>query len=64
MASYHFHLTQVKRSRGQSVIAQAGYRVGEKLYNTYYGESSDFSFTAITQFCSKSPFIVIKKFTV
>lgn len=33
MASYHFHLTQVKRSRGQSVIAQAAYRSGEKLYS-------------------------------
>ena len=43
MASYHFHLTQVKRSRGQSVIAQAAYRAGEKLYSTYYGESSDFT---------------------
>ena len=43
MASYHFHLTQVKRSRGQSVIAQAAYRSGEKLYSTYYGESSDFT---------------------
>lgn len=43
MASYHFHLTQVKRSRGQSVIAQAAYRAGEKLYSTYYGEFSDFT---------------------
>ena len=43
MARYHFHLTQVKRSRGQSVIAQAAYRAGEKLYSTYYGESSDFT---------------------
>lgn len=43
MTSYHFHLTQVKRSRGQSVIAQAAYRAGEKLYSTYYGESSDFT---------------------
>ena len=43
MASYHFHLTQVKRSRGQSVVAQAAYRSGEKLYSTYYGESSDFT---------------------
>lgn len=24
MASYHFHLTQVKRSRGQSVMEQQG----------------------------------------
>ena len=43
MASYHFHMTQVKRSRGQSVIAQAAYRAGEKLYSTYYGETSDFT---------------------
>lgn len=43
MASYHFHLTQMKRSRRQSVIAQAAYRAGEKLYSTYYGESSDFT---------------------
>ena len=25
------------------MIAQAAYRAGEKLYSTYYGESSDFT---------------------
>ena len=43
MASYHFHLTQVKRSRGQSVIAQAAYRSGGKNSTVpITGESSDF----------------------
>ena len=43
MALYHFHVTQVKRSAGQSAIATAAYRAGEKLYSEYYGEISDFT---------------------
>ena len=43
MALYHFHMAQVKRSAGQSAVASAAYRAGEKLYSDYYGESSDYS---------------------
>ena len=43
MALFHFHVTQVKRSAGQSVIASAAYRAGEKLYSEYYGEASDYT---------------------
>ena len=43
MALYHFHVTQIKRSAGQSAIASAAYRAGEKLYSEYYGEISDYS---------------------
>ena len=43
IALYHFHTTQVKRSAGQSVIAAAAYRAGEKLYSDRYGETSDYT---------------------
>ena len=43
MALYHFHVDQVKRSAGQSAIACAAYRAGEKLYSEYYGETNDYS---------------------
>ena len=43
MAQYHFHVTQIKRSAGQSAIASAAYRAGERLYSEYYGEWSDYS---------------------
>ena len=43
MALFHFHVTQVKRSAGQSAIACAAYRAGEKLLSEYYGEVSDFT---------------------
>ena len=43
MALYHFHVEQIKRSAGQSVIAAAAYRAGEKLYSEYYGETNDFT---------------------
>lgn len=38
MALFHFTVTQTKRSKGQSAIASAAYRSGEKLYGEYYGE--------------------------
>ena len=41
MALYHFHVDQIKRSAGQSAIAAAAYRAGEKLYSEYYGETND-----------------------
>lgn len=43
MALYHFHVEQIKRSAGQSVIAAAAYRAGEKLFSEYYGETNDFT---------------------
>ncbi len=43
MVLYHFHVTQIQRSAGQSAIASAAYRAGEKLYSEYYGETSDYS---------------------
>ena len=43
MALFHFHVTQVKRSAGQSIITSAAYRAGEKLYSEYYGEISDYT---------------------
>ena len=43
MANYHFHVTQIKRSKGQSAVACAAYRSGEKLFSEYYGEVSDYT---------------------
>ena len=41
MALFHLSVTQTKRSAGQSAIASAAYRAGERLYSEYYGEYSD-----------------------
>ena len=43
MSLFHFHVTQVKRSAGQSAVACTAYRAGEKLYSEYYGEVSDYT---------------------
>ena len=43
MALFHFSVTQVRRSAGQSVVASAAYRAGEKLYSEYYGETNDYT---------------------
>lgn len=43
MALYHFHVGQVKRSAGQSVVESAAYRAGERLYSERYGEYSDYT---------------------
>ena len=43
MALFHLNVTQIKRSKGQSAIASAAYRAGEKLYSEYYGETSDYT---------------------
>ena len=43
MALYHFHVTQIKRSAGQSVTAAAAYRAGERLHSEYYGTDSDYT---------------------
>ena len=43
MSLFHLNVTQIKRSKGQSAIAAAAYRAGEKLYSEYYGETSDYT---------------------
>ena len=43
MADYHFNVTQIKRSAGQSAITSAAYRAGEKLHSEFYGEDSDYT---------------------
>lgn len=43
MALYHFHVTQLKRSAGQSADATAADRAGEKLYCDYYGKMHDYT---------------------
>ena len=43
MALFHMSVTQTKRSAGQSAIASAAYRAGERLYSEYYGEYSDYT---------------------
>lgn len=43
MALYHFHVTQIKRSEGSSVIASAAYRAGERLHSERYDEYSDYT---------------------
>lgn len=43
MALFHLSVTQVQRSAGQSAIASAAYRAGERLYSERYGEYSDFT---------------------
>lgn len=43
MALFHFSVKQVRHSAGQSVIASAAYRAGEKLYSEYYGETNDYT---------------------
>ena len=36
-------MEQIKRNAGQSIIAAASYRAGERLYSEYYGETNDFT---------------------
>ena len=43
IALFHFHVSQIKRSAGQSAVAAAAYRSGEKLHSEYYGEDSDYT---------------------
>jgi len=43
LALFHFHVTQIKRSSGQSIVTSAAYRAGEKLFSEYYGEVSDYT---------------------
>lgn len=43
MALYHFSVSQIKRSAGQSALAAAAYRAGERLYSEFYDEISDYT---------------------
>ena len=43
MALFHLNVKQIKRSKGQSAIASAAYRAGEKLSSEYYGEIADYT---------------------
>ena len=43
MSLFHFHVGQIKRSAGQSIVTSAAYRSGGKLYSEYYGEVSDYT---------------------
>ena len=43
MALFHLSVTQVQRNAGQSAIASAAYRAGERLYSERYGEDSDYT---------------------
>ena len=43
MALFHFNVSQIKRSAGQSAIACAAYRAGEKLHSERYNEDNDFT---------------------
>lgn len=43
MALFHFNVTQIKRSAGQSAIARTAYRAGETLHSERYDEDNDFT---------------------
>lgn len=43
MALYHFHVEQIKRSEGRTAVASAAYRAGEKLHNSWDGETHDYT---------------------
>jgi len=40
---YHLDIRYFSRRRGQSVVAAASYRSGQRLYDRYYGETHDFT---------------------
>ena len=43
MAMYHLSVKYVSRRKGQSVVAAAAYRSGERLYDERYGQTYDFT---------------------
>ena len=43
MALYHFSADQISRGSGQSAVASAAYRAGEKLTDDYYGQIHDYT---------------------
>lgn len=42
MALYHFEVMQISRGRGQTAVASAAYRAGERLHDSYYDENPDY----------------------
>lgn len=40
MAIYHLNSKMISRGKGQSAIASAAYRSGEKLYSARYGKTN------------------------
>ena len=43
MAIYHFSIKNIGRSNGQSAVASAAYRSGEKLVDSVYGKEQDYT---------------------
>jgi hypothetical protein len=43
VASYHFRVKQVRRSKGQNVVAAAAYRAGARLHDEASGRVADYS---------------------
>ena len=43
MAIYHLSVKIISRGKGQSAIASAAYRSGDRLYDKRYDEVKDFS---------------------
>jgi len=43
LAIYYLDVRYFSRRRGQSIVAAAAYRSGQRLYDHYYGESHDFT---------------------
>ncbi|WP_281859985.1 MobA/MobL family protein, partial [Litoreibacter halocynthiae] len=43
MADYRFSAKVIKRSNGQSAVAAAAYRAGERLLDDRTGQTSDYS---------------------
>lgn len=43
MALFHFTVAQISRGGGQSSVASAAYRAGEKLKDEYYGQIHDYT---------------------
>lgn len=42
VAIYHFSMQVISRGKGQSVVASAAYRSGEKLFNERYDKVSHY----------------------
>jgi hypothetical protein len=42
-STYHFHVSRVLRSWGQSSVESAAYRAGERLAGRYYGKIADYT---------------------
>jgi ATP-dependent exoDNAse (exonuclease V) alpha subunit len=42
MAQYHFHAAIVQRSTGQSAVASAAYRAGERIHDERIGKDFDY----------------------